>query len=146
MAGKSRPGHQPSDDIISGRRGASAAQSVRLPPDEAETQSNLEALAQLKPDTPSAAVDRPTLRIKRVWQGALDQSVWPEARYTSAGKSGSGRGLLSVWMDRQWSNKLECHVAQARRVVMAHGLAGAHRAELKDKQLLRCARNCAVTS
>ena len=43
----------------------SAAQSVRLPPDEAGDQSNLEALAQLKPDTPSAAVDHPTLRIKR---------------------------------------------------------------------------------
>jgi hypothetical protein len=42
-----------------------AAQSVRLPPDEARDQSNLEALAQLKPDTPSAAVDHPTLRINR---------------------------------------------------------------------------------
>ena len=42
-----------------------AAQLVRLPPDEAQDQSNLEALAQLKPDTPSAAVDHPTLRIKR---------------------------------------------------------------------------------
>jgi len=42
-----------------------AAQSVRLPPDEARVQSNLEALAQLKPHTPSVAVDHPTLRIKR---------------------------------------------------------------------------------
>jgi hypothetical protein len=42
-----------------------AAQPVGLPPDEAVDQSNLEALAQLKPDTPSAAVDNPTLRIKR---------------------------------------------------------------------------------
>jgi hypothetical protein len=42
-----------------------AVQSVRLPPDEAGDQSNLEALAQLKPDIPSAAVDHPTLRIKR---------------------------------------------------------------------------------
>lgn len=42
-----------------------AVQSVRLPPDEAGDQSNLEALAELKPDTPSAAVDHPTLRIKR---------------------------------------------------------------------------------
>jgi hypothetical protein len=45
--------------------GPPAAQSVRLLPDEAGDQSNLEALAQLKPDTPSAAVDGPTLRIKR---------------------------------------------------------------------------------
>jgi hypothetical protein len=42
-----------------------AAQPVRLSSDEAEDQSNLEALAQLKPDTPSAAVDHPSLRIKR---------------------------------------------------------------------------------
>jgi hypothetical protein len=41
-----------------------AAQWVGLPLDEAGDQSNLEALAQLKPDTPSAAVDHPTLRIK----------------------------------------------------------------------------------
>jgi hypothetical protein len=41
-----------------------AAQSVRLPP-EAGDQSTLKALALLKPDTPSAAVDHPTLRIKR---------------------------------------------------------------------------------
>jgi hypothetical protein len=41
-----------------------AAQLVRLPPEEAGDQSSLEAFAQLKPDTPSAAVDHPTLRIK----------------------------------------------------------------------------------
>src|SRR6478672_13577784 len=42
-----------------------AAHSVRLPSDEAPGQSNREALAQLKPDTPSAAVDHQTMRIKR---------------------------------------------------------------------------------
>ena len=42
-----------------------AAQSVQLLPDEAGDQSNLEASARLKLDTPSAAVDHPTLRIKR---------------------------------------------------------------------------------
>jgi hypothetical protein len=42
-----------------------AAQLVRLPPDEAGDQSKLEALAQLKPEPPLAAVDYPTLRIKR---------------------------------------------------------------------------------
>ena len=41
-----------------------ATQSLRLPPDEARDQSNPQALAQL-PDTPSAAVDHPNLRIKR---------------------------------------------------------------------------------
>jgi hypothetical protein len=42
-----------------------AAQSAWLAPDEAGDQSNLEALAQLKPDTPSAVVDHPTMRIER---------------------------------------------------------------------------------
>jgi hypothetical protein len=42
-----------------------AAQLVRLSPDEASDQSDLEVLAQLKPDTPSAAVAYPSLRIKR---------------------------------------------------------------------------------
>jgi hypothetical protein len=42
-----------------------AAQSVRLSPDEAADQWTFEALAQLKPDTPPAAADHPTLRIKR---------------------------------------------------------------------------------
>jgi hypothetical protein len=44
---------------------APAAQSARLLPDDAGDQSNLEALAQLQPDTPSVAVDRASLRIKR---------------------------------------------------------------------------------
>jgi hypothetical protein len=38
-------------------------------------------------------------------------------------------------VDRQWSNKLECYVAQACRFVSAYGLAGVHREELKDKRL-----------
>ena len=42
-----------------------AAQSVWLPPEQAGDQSILEALAQLKPDTTSGAVDHPSLRIKR---------------------------------------------------------------------------------
>jgi hypothetical protein len=54
------------------------AQSVRLPPEEAGDQSNLEALAQLKPDTSSAAVDHPMFRIKRSLARPLDQSVRPE--------------------------------------------------------------------
>ena len=41
------------------------AQSVRLSPDEAEDRSNLEAMAQLKPYRQPAAVDHPTLQIKR---------------------------------------------------------------------------------
>jgi hypothetical protein len=42
-----------------------AAQSVRLPPDEPGDESNLEAMAQLKPYRQPAAVDHPTLQIKR---------------------------------------------------------------------------------
>jgi hypothetical protein len=48
-------------------------------------------------------------------------------------------------VDRQWANKLECHVAQARRVLMADGLADAPRKELRDKQLLPLQWNRAVT-
>jgi hypothetical protein len=44
----------------------SAAQSsAPLPSDEAPGPSNLEAMAQLQPDTQPAAFDRPTLQIKR---------------------------------------------------------------------------------
>jgi hypothetical protein len=45
------------------------AQSAWLPPDKAGDHSILEALAQAKPDTPSAAVDHPALRIKRSLAG-----------------------------------------------------------------------------
>jgi hypothetical protein len=41
------------------------AQWVRIPPDQAGDQSNLEAMAQLECDAPPAAIDHPTLRIKR---------------------------------------------------------------------------------
>jgi hypothetical protein len=44
----------------------SAAQSsIPLPSDEAPRRSNLEAVAQLKPDILPGAIDRPTLQIKR---------------------------------------------------------------------------------
>jgi hypothetical protein len=39
--------------------------SVRLASDEAGNQSNLEAMAQLKPDTQLAAVDHPTVQVNR---------------------------------------------------------------------------------
>jgi len=42
-----------------------AVQSIQLPPDEAKTQSNLEAMAQLKPNTRPAVVDHPPLQVKR---------------------------------------------------------------------------------
>ncbi|WP_334389086.1 hypothetical protein [Bradyrhizobium sp. AZCC 2262] len=75
----------------------STAHSVRLPADEAETQSNLEAMAQVKPVTQPAAVDRPTLQVKR---RAARTAGSKRPHYSSVGKSGSGWRLLSVWMDR----------------------------------------------
>jgi hypothetical protein len=42
-----------------------ATQSVQLRPDEPGDQSNLQALAQLTPDTTSVAVDHPTLSTRR---------------------------------------------------------------------------------
>jgi hypothetical protein len=44
---------------------APAQASVPLLSDEARSQSNLEAMAQLKPDTQRVATDRPVLQIKR---------------------------------------------------------------------------------
>jgi hypothetical protein len=44
---------------------APPAQVVRLRPDEAGGESNLEAMAELDPDPPLAAVDHPPLRTKR---------------------------------------------------------------------------------
>ena len=42
-----------------------AQSSLPLPSDEAQGQSNLEAIAQVKPDSPPVAIDRPTLHTKR---------------------------------------------------------------------------------
>jgi hypothetical protein len=67
-------------------------------------------------------------------------------RSTFAGKSGSRRGLLSVRVDRQWSNKLDHRAAQARLVVVARELAGARREELKHKRRLHCTRTAQLPS
>jgi hypothetical protein len=78
-----------------------AAQSVRLPPNEAGDQSNLEALAQLKPDTPSAAVDHPTLRIKRgLARTARSKRVarGPVTRRLARAEAGGGCCQLG-WID-----------------------------------------------
>jgi hypothetical protein len=42
-----------------------AVRLVRLPPDKAPDQPNLETLALLKPETPPVAINHPTQRIKR---------------------------------------------------------------------------------
>jgi hypothetical protein len=78
-----------------------AAQSVRLSPDEAADRSNLQALAQLKPDPPSAAADHPTLRIKRgVARTARSKRVarGPATRRLARAETGGGCCQLG-WVD-----------------------------------------------
>jgi hypothetical protein len=77
------------------------AQLVRLPSDEARDQSNLEALAQLKPDTPSAAVDHPAVGIKRGLAGtARSKRVarGPVARRLAGAEAG-GSCCQFGWID-----------------------------------------------
>jgi hypothetical protein len=74
-----------------------AQSSVPLPSDEAPGRSNLEAMAQLKPDTQPVAIDSPTLQIER---GAARRA---RSRRVARGfithrlaRAETGRGLLSV--------------------------------------------------
>jgi hypothetical protein len=70
-----------------------AAQLVRLPPDEAGDQSNLEALAQLKPDTQPAAINHPILRIKHgVARTARSKRLarGPDTRRLARAEAGGG--------------------------------------------------------
>ena len=70
-----------------------AAQSAWLPPDEAGDQSNLDALAQLKSDTPSAVVENPTMRIERgLARTARSKRVArsPETRPPARAEAGGG--------------------------------------------------------
>lgn len=78
-----------------------AAQSVRPPPDEAGDQSKLEALARLKPDTPSAAVDHPTLRIKRgLARTAPSKRVARGSVTRRPARAEAGRGCCQFgWID-----------------------------------------------
>jgi hypothetical protein len=69
------------------------AQATSLPPDEPGHQSNLEAMAQLRPDTQPVAVDHPTLRIKRGLPGtARSRRVarGPVARRLARAEAGGG--------------------------------------------------------
>jgi hypothetical protein len=83
-----------------------AAQSVRLPPDEAGDNSNLEALALLTPDIQPAAVDRPTLRIKRgLASTARSKRVarGPVTRRLATAEAGAGC-CQSGWIDNGQTN------------------------------------------
>jgi hypothetical protein len=53
-----------------------AAESARLPPDEAGDQSNLEAMAQLKTYRQPLSILQPR-KSSAEWQRPLDQSGWP---------------------------------------------------------------------
>lgn len=61
-----------------------AAQSARLPSDEAADQSNLEAMAQLKLHTQPTAVDHPTMQIKR----GVARTARPKRRNTRRQRQG----------------------------------------------------------
>jgi len=122
-----------------------AEQSVWLLPDEAQDQSYLGALAQLKPDTPLAAVDHPPCASSAVWQRPLDQSLRPEVPLRVGWQERKGAGAVvslgGSTMVKQ--DRLPCRAGTSRR----HGLWIGRRSpeELKDNSCCRCARNCAVT-
>ena len=100
--------------------GPSTAHSVRLPPDEAETQSNLEAMAQLKPVTQPAAVDHPTLQIKRrVARTAGSKRVagGPVTRRLARAEAGGGCCQFG-WID----NGQTISNAMSRGTPRRHGL------------------------
>jgi hypothetical protein len=79
------------------------AQSAWLPPDEPGNESNLEAMAQLKPDSPSAAADHPTVQIKReVARTARSRRVarGPVTRRLARAETGSGCCQFG-WIDNR---------------------------------------------
>ncbi len=120
-----------------------AAQSVRLPPDEAGDQSNLEALAQLKPDTPSAAVDHPTLRIKR----GVTRNARSKRRITRRlARAEAGGGCCRFgWIDngQTSSNAMPRKDAASSWPMDWPALTGRNS---KINSCWRCAWNCAVTA
>jgi hypothetical protein len=83
-----------------------AAQSAWLSPDEAPDQSNLQAMAQLKPDPPSAAIDHPALQIKRsVTRTARSRRVarGPVIRRLARAEAGGGCCQFG-WIDNGQTN------------------------------------------
>jgi hypothetical protein len=95
-----------------------ATQSVRLPPDEARDQSNLPALALWKPDTPSAAVDHPALRIKRGLAGVVrPQRVARDSVTRRLARTEVGGGCCQFgWIDNAQTSSnamLRRHVASS---------------------------------
>jgi hypothetical protein len=93
-----------------------AAQSVRLPPDEPGDESNLEAMAQLKPYRQPAAVDHPTLQIKR----GVARTARSKRRITRRlARAETGGGCCQFgWID----NRQTISNATPRRDARRHGL------------------------
>jgi hypothetical protein len=97
------------------------AQLVPLPSDGPGDQSSLEAkpsgsLIHGRPPSINGARKSSVARGK----GRSINACGRRPHCAAAGKSGTGRRLLSVWVvDRQWSNKHECYTAPASCGAMA---------------------------
>ena len=84
-----------------------AQSSVPLPSDQAPGQSNLEAIAQLKPDTQPVAIDRPTLQIKRgVARTARSRRVARGSTTHRLARSETGRGCCQFDKGQARSNAM----------------------------------------
>ena len=84
-----------------------AQSSVPLPSDEAPGQSNLGAMAQLKPDIQPVAIDRPTLQIKRgVARTARSRRVARGSNTHRLARAGTGRGCCRFDKGQASSNAM----------------------------------------
>lgn len=101
---------------------APPAQVVRLRPDEAGGQSNLEAMAELNPDPPLAAVDHPPLRTKR----GLSEGRWAtlsdcRRRETRSWGRARQRGVFRI--ESAWSELSPGHNSRSRLRADTRGFA-----------------------
>jgi hypothetical protein len=85
-----------------------ATQSVWLPPDQPENQTNLEAMAQLNPDTQRAAADHPNLQIKRgVARTARSKHVARGPVTRRLARTDAGGGCCQFgWIDNDQSSNV----------------------------------------
>jgi len=84
-----------------------AQSSVPLPSDEAPGQSNLGAMAKLKPDIQPVAIDRPTLQIKRgVARTARSRRVARGSITHRLARAETGRGCCQFgWIDNSQASR-----------------------------------------
>jgi hypothetical protein len=86
---------------------STAQSSVPLPSDEAPGQSDLEAIAQLKPDTPPVAINRPTLQITRgVARTARSRRVARRSIRHRLARAETGRGCCQFDKGEASSNAM----------------------------------------